>query len=454
MSNVLSLDRAKHLTKCDFKGNIDNLNASFHPGTRNWLLKKVDHWFECKDPNSQVMILTADAGFGKSAFAAKVCKEYQKRGQLAASHFCKSSISDYSDPYKMLESLASHLCESVNGFGEKLAEQLKRNHSFTTIGDAFRVYLKDPLNSLPDQKRNILIVIDGLDESLSCEKKHLLNVIEEEFQMLPKWVKIFITSRPELPTKEKLECLNHVEILRSDKDNQVDLKCYLVSCLKDRHDVNEIMLKIHEMVARCEGSFLYAYYYQLELRKLNSLTDALDVVPQGIGSVYKKYFERLEKELNKVVTDVEFERILEILFAMRDAFPLSFIAKILRLPGDTRTMREVINKVNECLSALLPVYEDRVNVFHKTVRDWLDKDGQYGKHSFSVSELDANKTLWKACRLMFKQMNENGRRKEEEPAEEYALKHGVGHLGEITWCHSLNGKYMIVEVFPLIMHVV
>ncbi len=393
------------------------------------------------------MILTADAGFGKSVFAAKVCMEYKERRQLAASHFCKSSYSDYSDPCKMLESLASHLSENVDGFGEKLDEQFQRNYSITTIGDAFRVFLKEPLNSLPDQKHNILIVIDGLDESVSREKKHLLNVIEEEFQMLPKWVKIFITSRPELPTKEKLESLNHVEILRSDEDNQEDLKCYLVSCLKDRHDVNEIRLKINAMVERCEGSFLYAYYYQLELRKLNTLTDALYVVPQGIGSVYKKYFERLEKELNEVVTGVKFERILEILVAMLDAFPLSFIAKILKLPGDTRTMREVINKVNECLSALLPVYEDHVSVFHKTVVDWLiNLDGKYGKHSFLVSRRDANKTVWQACRQMFQLMNENGRRKEEEPAEEYALKHGVGHLGIITW-GRFSGKYMIVEVF-------
>ena len=393
------------------------------------------------------MILTADAGFGKSAFAAKVCKEYKERRQLAASHFCKSSYSNYSDPYKMLESLASHLSENVDGFSQKLDEQLQRNHSIITIGDAFCVFLKEPLNSLPDQEQNILIVIDGLDESVSYEKKHLLNVIEEEFQMLPKWVKIFITSRPELPTKEKLECLNHVEILRSDKDNQEDLKCYLVSCLEDRHDVNEMRLKINAMVKRCEGSFLYAYYYQLELRKLNSLTDALYVVPKGIGSVYKKYFERLQKELNQVVTGVEFERILEILLAMREAFPLSFIAKILKLPGDTLELREVINKVNECLSALLPVYEDRTTVFHKTVRDWLDADGKYGKHSFSVFRKDANKTLWKACRQMFKQMDENGRRKEEEPAEEYALKHGVKHLEILIWGRTFYSKYMIVEVF-------
>jgi hypothetical protein len=313
------------------------------------------------------------------------------------------------------------------------------------------VFLKEPLNSLPDQKQNILIVIDGLDESMSCEKKHLLNVIEEEFQMLPKWVKIFITSRPELPTKEKLEFLDHVEILRSEQDNQEDLKRYLVSCLKDRRNVNEI---IDTMVERCEGSFLYAYYYQLELLNLNSLWLNPYVVPKGIGSIYKKYFERLEKELKEVVKHVEFERILEVLLAMKDAFPLSFIAKILKLPANTRTMREVINKVNECLSALLPVYEDRVSVFHKTVLDWLNLDGKYGKHSFSVSELDANKTLWKACRLMFEQMNENGRRKEEEPAEEYALKQGLGHLWRIAYGPFWVGKYMIVEVFSHIMHVV
>jgi hypothetical protein len=156
-----------------------------------------------------------------------------------------------------------------------------------------------------------------------------------------------------------------------------------------------------------------------------------------------------------VVTGVEFERILEILIAMRDAFPLSFIAKILKLPANTRTMREVINKVNECLSALLPVYEDHLTVFHKTVVDWLiNLNGKYGKHSFLVSWRDANKTVWQACRQMFQLMNENGRRKEEEPAEEYALKHGVNHLARLTDIPFSSGKYMIVEVFSHIMNVV
>jgi hypothetical protein len=434
----LSLDDVDLLEKCDFRRNVEKYNESFHPGTREWLSKKVDRWFQQRDSNSQVMILTADAGFGKSTFAGQVCKEYEERDQLKACHFFKSTISAYSDPRKMLESLASQLCKNVSGFKEKLAAQLQRKPLLTTIGDAFRVFLKDPLNSLPDETSSILIVIDGLDESMSDQKKHLLDVIVEEFQMLPKWVKIFITSRPELVTKEKLERLHHVEILRDDEGNKDDLKNYLVSCVSGRYTVDQYVMET--MVKKCEGSFLYAYYYQLELRKLNSAENVLNIVPKGIHSIYQAYFERMKKELKIVSSEIEFVRILEILVVMSDPFPLSLIAKILKLHGSTDAIREVINKVNECLSALLPVYDDCVTVFHKTVVDWLEADGKYGNHSFSVSRRDAHKTLWQACRQIFEQLKVNGPKEGEAQAEKYALKNGIKHLESITYFRDVR-KY-------------
>jgi hypothetical protein len=75
----ISLDDVNRLTKCDFGRNIEKYNESFHSGTRKWLSKKVDLWFEQRDSNSQVMILTADAGFGKSTFAAQVCKQHKEK---------------------------------------------------------------------------------------------------------------------------------------------------------------------------------------------------------------------------------------------------------------------------------------------------------------------------------------------------------------------------------------
>ncbi|CAB4003796.1 Hypothetical predicted protein [Paramuricea clavata] len=428
------------LTECNFKGDIQHYYESFHPETRIWLLEKVDRWFERKDSNSQVMILTADAGFGKTTFAAKVCKEYQKTRQLKACHFFNSRYTDRRDPCKMFESLGSQLCKNVNGFKEILDVQLQRNHSRSTIGDAFRVFLKDPLDSLPDEMPNFLIVIDGLDESLSREKEHLLDVIEEEFRKLPKCVKVFITSRPELVTKEKLERLNPVEILRDDEGNKEDLKNYLVSCVSGRYTVDQYDME--EMVKMCEGSFLYAHYYQLELRKLNIVENVLSVVPKGTHSIYQKYFKRLEEELKTVSIDIEFDKILEILVAMQNPFPLSLIANILKLPGSTRTMRAVITKVNECLSALLPVYDDCVTVFHKTVVDWLRADGKYGNHSFSVSLRGAHKTLWQTCRQIFEQLK--GAEEVEKQAKKYALENGVDHLWDTTFLLTKNCKYQSI----------
>jgi hypothetical protein len=230
--------------------------------------------------------------------------------------------------------------------------------------------------------------------------------------------------------------MKHVEILRDDEGNKEDLKSYLVSCLSGKYTVDGYDMKI--MVRKCEGSFLYAYYYQLELCKLNSVENVLSVVPKGIHSIYQKYFNRLEDELKKVSIDIEFDKILEILVAMLNPFPLSLIAKILKLPGSTRTMKEVITKVNECLSALLPVYDDCVTVFHKTVVDWLKADGKYGKHSFSVSWRVAHKTLWQACRQIFEQLN--GPEEGEKQAVKYALENGVDHLRVITHVGRL-GKY-------------
>jgi hypothetical protein len=134
-----------------------------------------------------------------------------------------------------------------------------------------------------------------------------------------------------------------------------------------------------------------------------------------------------------VSIDIEFDKILEILVAMRNPFPLSLIAKILKLPGFTRTMRKVITKVNECLSALLPVYDDCVTVFHKTVVDWLEANGKYGNHSFSVSRRDAHKTLWQACRQIFEQLQVNGPNEGEKQAVKYALRNGIRHLRAITY---------------------
>ena len=82
----------------------------------------------------------------------------------------------------------------------------------------------------------MLLVIDALDESAVEGKSEFLELISDEFPNLPKWIKILVTSRPELPVQEKLEHLNPVYIAPQETKNVEDLQKYLRNSLSPSCD--------------------------------------------------------------------------------------------------------------------------------------------------------------------------------------------------------------------------
>ncbi|XP_046848718.1 uncharacterized protein LOC124442260 [Xenia sp. Carnegie-2017] len=296
------------LGKCNFNGLIKDLNKKYSQGTRQWLFEKLNTWFNEKyEDASNVMVWIAGPGVGKSVFSAEVCRRYSEK-KLAACHFCKFNRSDYRDPRMLVESLASTMCDTISGFNSKLNEALKRNHSKASIADAFLVLLNNPLHSLKDHEP-MLLVIDALDESQVNGKSELLELIAEEFGQLPKWIKIFITSRPELPLQKHLKEMNHMKITTQprDRNNEEDLQKYLKyqlnSCCSGNSNffVSDYVLRL--LVEKCKGSFLYAYHGQAELKRENiELTSESikGLVPHGLSCFYKKEFHRVKTSLKKI----------------------------------------------------------------------------------------------------------------------------------------------------------
>ena len=240
-----NISNVGQLTKFNFQGKIDGLCEKFQVNTRQWFFDELSRWFA--DEESRVMILTAGPGIGKSALSAKVCQDYSKSKQLAGHHFCDYQTSDSSNPSRILESLASQMCDNVNGFHEKLREILHRTHTRDSLWDAFRVLLYEPLHAL-DRREPMLIVVDALDETKTDGKTEFLELISERFPELPKWIKILITSRPELQVKKKLEHFNPLEIFPRDDNQQKDLKCFVKGSLP-HFKVDSI----DYLVSKCEG---------------------------------------------------------------------------------------------------------------------------------------------------------------------------------------------------------
>ncbi len=210
------------------------------------------------------------------------------------------------------------------------------------------------------------------------------------------------------------------------EDNKSDILKYLKVCLPTlaaRDAINHSPQAHHSkvlpvIVEKCEGSFLYAFYVQHELRKrddLDTMTfeDFMSFLPEGMDSVYHSYFHRLEIELEVVMKrNPDLFKLLELLVAIDDidtdeaALPLMFVPRVLDLSLDCRETKKIINKVNEAVSCLLYVFDDMITVFHKSVYDWLLANG-YDDHEYTVKVSDGKKRLWLLCEQVFKEIKRN-----------------------------------------------
>ena len=444
-------DHLRKLAKFNFKTKIKRKIKLFMSQTRKWLLKEVNDWFLGKKNESSILVLKAGPGFGKSVFAAKLCEDFKKNGKLAACHFCDFSDSNLRNPMMMLQSLASQMCENIHGFKEKLLDQLKRPHEVSSLKDAFGVYLQNPLDELEiDEREPLLIVIDGLDESVADDKNDIIvNLIADYFPDLPDHIRVLVTSRPEI-SLAKLNGIPEIDIGIKDANNKSDIAMYLKYFLPSIAQRNDSLEVLKKLVSTFEGSFLYAFHVQCELKKrddLNKMTvqEIVNIVPKSLDFVYQKYFQRLEDEFKALREDIGVMKLLEMFVAAKGPLPLSFVPRALGLAPDCRETKTIIQKVNVAISCLLYVSDDLVTVFHKSVFDWLLAKG-YQDHQYVVKISNGDKLLWQICEKVFEEIKEvvcSGHELDFNNNVKYALEYGFVHL---LACDMKECLYWLVDV--------
>ena len=442
------------LAKFDFTGKIDGLCELFQDDTRQWFFQKLSSWF-C-DKQSRVMILTAGPGVGKSVLSAKVCDAYKQSGRLAAYHFCDFRSSDSRNPNRILQSLASQMCENVKGFRDKLSKVLRREHSRGSMSDAFRVLLNDPLHACRTwigSRKPMLIVVDGLDESKTDDKSEFLELISNEFAQLPKWIKMLLSSRPELQVRNKLQRLKPLEILPDDHNHNRDLKHFILHCLPDLSEDN-----VRSLILKCEGSFLYAYYLVNELKEmdLGIEPNLSGYVPKGISGFYEKQFKRLKTGLqhyNSETWSSILKGFLNVIAASsyREPLPIRILLTCIGLSGVVYEIRDTIIGI---MSEILSVYEDCVTVYHKSLWDWLTLDG-YEEHAFVGNVADGIKRLWQACKGIYSDIASLRSVSDFQisPEIRYALENGgkylldVGDAEDFHWLLNVRLNFLKLKFY-------
>ena len=441
-----STSKLKQLAKCDFTLKINDLCKKFQDGTRQWFFDQLSSWFN--DKESRVMILTARPGIGKSVLFAKICELYKQYDELAACHFCDFKKSDYSNPHIILESLAAQMCDNVDGYREKLNEVLNRKHSRDSLSDAFRVLLQDPLHDLI-RTEPMLIVIDALDESKIEVKSEFLELIADEFEKLPKWIKILISSRPELQVRKKLELLNPLEILPDDEHHLEDLNHFIKSSLQNVSEIN-----LHFLISKCEDSFLYAYYLVNELKQGGQGFEPItkDYTFKGIAGFYHKQFTRLKTSLQRFKPNESsiLKSFRNVIAASKEPLPCKIFFTCMGLSGEEFEIREMIIGI---MSEIIPIYDNCLTVYHKSLWDWLTLNG-YEEHAFVADIEDGEYRLWQACENVYRDIVSLRSISDFQtsPETSYALKYGekllfdVGCAEDFHWLVNVRLNFLKLQL--------
>ena len=430
------------LVKFEFKGDTEFHAKKFQEGTREWIFKSIEDWLDDRSSPHRAMVISGNPGMGKTVISAVVSQRIQKAGRLSGIHFCQHDDSRYRDPRLMLQSLACHLCQAMPNYKDALVEQLSRNLgkdlNNMVVKELFALLFKEPLSTVQDPGRNTLIVIDGLDESEYQGRNELLHVISNHFSMLPVWIRILITTRPEKNVTEALRHLKPLELEQKQEENLKDIQTLFETqlSLKIGEEHKHVLLK--ELVKKSEGLFIYAYFIVDFIQKNVSILspDQLEsVLPSDISSVYLSYFTRSEDELCKELNADEehFLRFLCALTAAREPLPIEFIAKILNPEGKSLTAQRKVTKAISCISTLLPVREGRLHFFHKSIKDWLVASSPYEPHDFTVDEKEGDTVLSELCASELDSLQRKGvHGKQFSNTETYALHHGTQHMLEVT----------------------
>jgi len=120
------------------------------------------------------------------------------------------------------------LCARLPGYKEALGEVSAELLKSTDPKELFAALFTAPLQKVKSPEKPSLIILDALDELPKQGQKPLLNVIAAQLSTLPKWLRLFVTSREEPQIKAALAKFEPKELRADEAKNRADVE---VRCL-------------------------------------------------------------------------------------------------------------------------------------------------------------------------------------------------------------------------------
>ena len=395
----------------------------------------IECWAMSTDENQPILWLCAPPGWGKSAVAARLAHAGSAR--VLAVHFCRYNEWLTRDARELIRSIAYQMATQLPIYRHALLGLMKMRGGLPladySVSDLFHTLIKEPLlGASLDGGRisegRLLIVIDALDECIDENgQSELLDLLSKEFESLPKWIGLVITSRPESPVIERFEKFGVVRLEAFSQENQQDLSVSLREWLDKRINRGQLETdKADQMLERlmnaCQGNFQY----------LQTIKEAIDRgiwqgdeshLPLGFADLYRQWFDRQFSTAEGF--DANARPLLELMVSVREPLTKGLLEQ---MEPDIRRRKETRTKLG---SMLVEDGEERIHFFHKSLAEWFSDERQTGS-KWIIDTRAGHSALAAAMAKQWNADQGNGADRYfqnwPQDARTYALRHFPAHL--------------------------
>ena len=183
-------------------GRLKPADTSYHwdrrcmEGTRQSLLHQITTWVT--EDESNTTWIYGLPGIGKTSLAHSICASLHKGKHLAGAFFCRRDDPNLNEPRNILPTLIYKLAIIFPPFRSIVAESLRSDPNLTPDSMMHSVFVDfiSKLHHFPHHP--LIFVIDALDECGNAQSRPgVLKALIDAATHAP-WLKIIITSRPEI----------------------------------------------------------------------------------------------------------------------------------------------------------------------------------------------------------------------------------------------------------------
>ena len=307
-------------------------------GTRKSLLEQVIAWvtngLEKPDGRNTYWIY-GPPGIGKTSLAHSICASLHDKEQLAGAFFCQRDDQELREPRNILPTLIRKLAILFPPFRSIVAECLRSYPSVTSESMQPTLFLEF-IRKLPrPPKTTLVFVIDALDECGSTQSRPgILNVLTEATAHAL-WLRVIITSRPEVDIQHFFDGATELSHLRydltADKETTSDLRIFaeyrfnrVASCWCLQSPWPPRLL-LDGVISRAAGLFIFIETLALALEHCYEPTNLLGAILQdsgspGLSSLYGLYTRIVRAR--RVQCNSEFRRMIGVLLITAPYRPL------------------------------------------------------------------------------------------------------------------------------------